>query len=77
MRQESASKMMMQLGNEVVGSMMQNALKAIIATEMSKESDAAKAARDAYKSGVSIGSPIRATRWGGLCRGGPRNRYRL
>ena len=57
MGHESFAKMMNQLGNQVVSGMMENAIKSMLADDMTKEKDAAKAARKAYGIGVSIGGP--------------------
>ncbi len=45
------------IGNQVVTGMLQNAIKSILANDMTKESDAAAAARKAYLSGTEIGGP--------------------
>jgi hypothetical protein len=51
MRHQTFSKMMISLGDQVVGGMIQNAIKSILANNMTKESDAASAARSAFLAG--------------------------
>jgi len=50
-RHERMGKMMVQLGDQMAMGMIQNALKAIIANDMTKPSDAGAAARKAFKAG--------------------------
>jgi hypothetical protein len=57
MRNESFSKMMVNLGNEVVGGMLENAIKSIMMNDMTKESDAAAAARKAFLAGMHFPFP--------------------
>ncbi|MBB5059097.1 hypothetical protein HDF16_003820 [Granulicella aggregans] len=57
MGHKSFASMMSSIGNEVVSGMMQNAIKAMEANLLGKESDAAKAARTAYNIGLSYGGP--------------------
>jgi hypothetical protein len=54
---ESAAKMLTSLGTQVASGMIENALKSILANNMTKESDAAAAARKAYLEGQKIGGP--------------------
>jgi hypothetical protein len=54
MGQQSFAKMMVTLGDQVIGSMMEVAIKSILAHDMTKESDAAAAARKAYNAMASI-----------------------
>jgi hypothetical protein len=58
MRHETFAKMMVSLGNQVVGGLMETALKSILADDMTKEHDAAAAARKAYLAGQQIGGPF-------------------
>ena len=57
MGHQTFASMMNSIGNQVVSGMIQNAIKAIMANDMSKSSDAAKAARSAYLIGESMGGP--------------------
>jgi hypothetical protein len=57
MRHESFSKMMLSLGDQVVAGMIKNAIMSILANDMTKPSDAGKAARDAYKAGMKFPFP--------------------
>ena len=57
MRHESFAKMVTQLSDQVVSGMIQNAIKSMMADDMTKEKDAAAAARKAYLTGVSMGGP--------------------
>jgi hypothetical protein len=50
-------QMVQSIGAQVVGGMIENAIKAILADDMTKEKDAAAAARKAYNIGLSIGGP--------------------
>jgi hypothetical protein len=54
MGHRSFASMMSSIGDQVVSGMLDNALKSIMANDMTKESDAAKAAREAFKTGVAI-----------------------
>lgn len=56
-RHESFSKMMVTLGDQVAAGMIQTAIKSIIADDMTKEHDAAKAARKAYLAGMEFPFP--------------------
>lgn len=51
MRQESFAKMMVSLGDQVAEGLIQNAIKSILANNMTKEHDAAAAARKAFLAG--------------------------
>jgi hypothetical protein len=51
MGHETFSKMMISLGDQVISGMMENAMKSIMANDMTKESDAAAAARKAFLAG--------------------------
>lgn len=55
MGHESWAKMVTSLGDQVVSGMLQNAIKSILADDATKERDAAKAARDAFKIGMGMG----------------------
>ncbi len=55
MGHQSWAKMLTSLGDEVVTGMLQNALKSILADDMTKDRDAAKAARKAYNNGMEMG----------------------
>lgn len=55
--QQSFAQMMNQLGSQIVAGMIQNALMAIMANDMTKPSDAAKAAREAFGWGWEHGGP--------------------
>ena len=57
MGHQTFASMMNSIGNQVVSGMIQNAIKAIMANDMSKSSDAAKAVRSAYLIGESMGGP--------------------
>jgi hypothetical protein len=57
MGHKSFAAEMASLGNEVVSGMIQNAIKSMLADDMTKERDAAAAARKAYVTGESIGGP--------------------
>jgi hypothetical protein len=57
MGHQTFAAMMGSIGNQVVSGMMQNAIKAVMANDFTKESDAAKAARDAYKAGMLFPFP--------------------
>lgn len=58
MGHETFTKMITQLGDQVVSGMIQNALKCAEVAMIGKEADAAKAARQAYNIGVSYGGPL-------------------
>jgi hypothetical protein len=58
MGHQTWSKMLLNLGDQVVGGMIQNAIKSMLADDMTKEKDAAKAARSAFNIGLSIGGPV-------------------
>jgi hypothetical protein len=55
MGHQSWAKMLSSLGDEVVSGTLQNAIKSILADDMTKERDAAKAARKAYNNGMDMG----------------------
>ena len=57
MGHETWAKMVTSLGNEVVAGMIQNAIKSMLTQDMTKEKDAAAAARKAFNIGMSIGGP--------------------
>jgi len=57
---ESAAKMLTGIGQQIAAGMLENAVKSILTNDMTKESDAAAAARKAYLSGMQIGGPIGA-----------------
>jgi hypothetical protein len=57
MGHQTWAKMVQSLGNEVVGGMLQNAIKSMLTDDMTKEKDAASAARKAFNIGMSIGGP--------------------
>lgn len=57
LRHESMAKMVMSLGDQMVAGMIQNAIKSILVDDMTKEHDAAKAAREAYKTGWKFPYP--------------------
>jgi len=57
MRQQSFAKMITSLGDQVVSGMIQNAIKSMLTQDMTKEKDAAAAARKAFNIGLSIGGP--------------------
>jgi hypothetical protein len=57
MRHESFSKMVISLGDQVVSGMLQNALKSIMADDMDKGRDAAKAARKGWLAGAQMPFP--------------------
>jgi hypothetical protein len=57
MRHESMAKMVMSLGNQMVQGMIANAIQSILVDDMTKEHDAAKAAREAYKTGWKFPYP--------------------
>jgi hypothetical protein len=58
MRHETFAKMITSLGDQVVSGMIENAIKSMLADDMTKEKDAAAAARKAFNIGMSIGGPI-------------------
>jgi hypothetical protein len=55
--QQSFASMMNSLGNEVAQGMLQNALKSIMTLDMTREHQAASAARDAFASGMKLPFP--------------------
>jgi hypothetical protein len=57
MRHESMAKMVVSLGDQMAAGMIQNAIKSILADDMTKEHDAAKAARKAYLAGMEFPFP--------------------
>jgi hypothetical protein len=57
MGHQTWAKMVVSFGQEVVGGMIENAIKSMLAADMTKERDAAAAARKAFNIGMSIGGP--------------------
>jgi hypothetical protein len=57
MGHQSWAKTLNTLGDQVVTGMIQNAIKSMLADDMTKERDAAAAARKAYNIGIGIGGP--------------------
>jgi hypothetical protein len=57
MGHQSWAKMVTSLGDQVVSGMIENAIKSMLAADMTKERDAAAAARKAFNIGMSIGGP--------------------
>lgn len=57
MGHQSWAKTVDSLGSQVVTGMIQNAVKSMLADDMTKERDAAAAARKAYNIGISMGGP--------------------
>ena len=57
MGHQSWAKMVISLGQQVVGGMIENAIKSMLADDMTKERDAAAAARKAFNMGMSMGGP--------------------
>lgn len=57
MRRERFSKMMVSLGDQVASGLIQNAIKSMLADDMTKERDAAAAARKAYLAGMHFPFP--------------------
>jgi len=57
MRHQSFAKMMVSLGDQVIGGMMETAIKSVLANDFTKESDAAAAARKAYLAGMHFPFP--------------------
>ena len=57
MGHKSFASMMNSLGDQVVSGMLENALKSIAADDMTKERDAAAAARKGYLAGLQLGGP--------------------
>ena len=57
MGHQTWAKMAQSLGDQVVSGMIQNAIKSMIADDMTKEKDAAHAARKAFNIGMEIGGP--------------------
>ncbi|MGA9070770.1 MAG: hypothetical protein WB424_10975, partial [Terracidiphilus sp.] len=55
MGQQSFAKMMNQLGDQVVSGMIENAIKSMLMDDMTKERDAAAAARKAFNIGMELG----------------------
>jgi hypothetical protein len=55
--QQSWGKMMVSIGNQVVSGMLENAIKSILMDDMTKEHDAAAAARKAYLAGMHFPFP--------------------
>jgi hypothetical protein len=58
MRHETFAKAMLGFGDQIVAGMMENAIKSILANDMTKESDAAAAARKAYLAGMHFPFPV-------------------
>ncbi len=57
-RHASFSQTMISLGDQVASGMIQNAIKAILANDMTKPSDAASAARKAFNAGMKFPFPV-------------------
>lgn len=57
MGHQTWAKMVTNLGDQVVSGMLQNAIKSMLTDDMTKERDAAHAARKAYNIGIGIGGP--------------------
>lgn len=57
MRHQTWAQTLTSLSNQVVSGMLENAIKSIMTDDMTKERDAAAAARKAYLAGVSMGGP--------------------
>jgi hypothetical protein len=57
MGHQSWAKTVTQLGQQVVSGMIENAIKSMLTEDMSKEKDAAAAARKAWNIGVGMGGP--------------------
>jgi len=55
MGHQTFSKMITSLGDQVATAMLQNAIKSMLVDDMTKEKDAAKAARSAFNIGMSMG----------------------
>ena len=55
MGHQTWAKMVNQLGDQVVSGMIQNAIKSMLTEDMTKEKDAASAARKAFNIGMSMG----------------------
>jgi hypothetical protein len=55
---ESFAKMVRSIGNEVASGMMENAIKSMLALDMTKEKQAGAAARDAYLAGMKFPWPV-------------------
>lgn len=58
MRQQTFAQMMSSLGNQIVGGMMQTAIQSMMAMDMTKEKDAAAAARKAFLAGWHFPFPL-------------------
>jgi hypothetical protein len=58
MRHQTFGQMMVSVGDQVASGMIQNALKSIMSNDMTKESDAAAAARKAYLAGMHFPFPV-------------------
>jgi hypothetical protein len=58
MQHETFGKMMMGIGDQVAQGMLENAIKSIMANDMTKESDAASAARKAFLAGWHFPWPV-------------------
>jgi hypothetical protein len=57
MGHKSFAAMLNGIGNQIVSGMLQNAIQSILANDMTKESDAAKAARKAFNIGMELPFP--------------------
>jgi len=57
MGHETWSRMLISLGDQVVSGMIENAIKSMLADDMTKEKDAANAARQAFKAGMHLPFP--------------------
>ena len=58
MAHETFGKMMSSIGDQIASGMIQNAIKSIMANDMTKESDAAAAARKAFLAGMHFPFPL-------------------
>lgn len=58
MGHQTWSRMLLTFGDEVVGGMIQNAIKSMMTMDMTKEKDAAHAARRAFNIGLDMGGPV-------------------
>jgi uncharacterized protein Yka (UPF0111/DUF47 family) len=58
MRHQTFAQMMTSLGDEVVSGLMKNAIQSVLASDYTKESDAARAARQLFNAGASLPFPI-------------------
>jgi hypothetical protein len=70
MRKESISKAMISLGDQVMAGLMQNAIKSILADNMTQERDAAAAARKAFLAGENTIPGVPGVILGGVLAAG-------